>query len=434
MTQPNGLQLPAAYHKTSTYKTLLYTFISVTLTGVIFTFLMSNYLKKQTIEALASTQAEQQAEIIFKALWQGMMQGWSKEEMDHFIHSLELSPQEKQVLLVRSKIIEEQFGVTDASEQMLNSDPLLAEVMKTGQTRIFQQHNQLRYLYPIRATEACLSCHVNSYAGAIHGVIDLRFSDRPMQQPLAHTFNVYIATTLSILVLLCSALFFILRLRIVRPLRHLSRQIREAIKDDLSVNRIDSDQFQLREPFQLAQSFNQLAQELDDYHNQLKEHSYTDALTGLFNRRYFNEQMPNLILKSRSTEQPLTLMLIDLDRFKAINDTYGHEAGDLALIFFSSVLKHVVKPEDLVIRLGGDEFVLVLTNTDISGVIAIKRRMTELLNEKRANLSVVSLHLQASVGYATYPSDATSTDALLLQADNAMYHEKRARKAEKLPV
>lgn len=431
MTQPDGLQLPAAYHKTSTYKTLLYTFISVTLTGVLFTFLLSNYLKKQTIQELATTQAEQQAEIIFKALWQGMLQGWTKQDMDYFIHSLELSRQEKQVLLVRSKIIEDQFGATDASQELVNADPQLAEVMRTGQTQIIHQDNQLRYLYAIRATEACLSCHVNSYAGAIHGVIDLRFSDQPMQVPLSHTFNVYIATTLTIVVLLCSALFFILRLRIVRPMKDLSYQIRDAIKDDLSVNRINSDQFQLREPFQLAQSFNQLAQELEDYHDQLREHSYTDALTGLFNRRYFNEQMPNLIRKSRSTEQPLTLMLIDLDRFKAINDTYGHEAGDLALVFFASVLKHRVKPEDLVIRLGGDEFVVVLTNTDISGALAIKRRLTDALNEKRANLGVVNLHLEASVGYATYPTDATTTDELLLQADHAMYHEKRARKAAK---
>lgn len=431
MTQPDGLQLPAAYHKTSTYKTLLYTFISVTLTGVFLTFLMSNYLKKQTIQELAATQAEQQAEIIFKALWLGMMQGWNKEDMDSFIHSLELSPQKKQVLLIRSKIVDEQFGASDASQQLIDSDPVLAEVIKAGQTRIIQQNSQLRYLYPIRATEACLSCHTNSYSGAVHGVIDLRFSDQPMQQPLARTFNTYIVTTIISLLLLCSALFFILRLRIVRPMRQLSRQIRDAIKDDLSVNRIDSEQFQLREPFQLAQSFNQLAQELEDYHNQLKEHSYTDALTGLFNRRYFNDQMPNLIRKSRTTEQPLTLMLIDLDRFKAINDTYGHEAGDLALVFFATILKQGVKPEDLIIRLGGDEFVLVLTNTDISGVIAIKRRLAEALNEKRANLGVVNLHLQASVGYATYPADATTTDALLLQADKAMYHEKRARKAAK---
>lgn len=431
MTQPDGLQLPAAYHKTSTYKTLLYTFISVTLTGVLITFLLSNYLKKQTIQELASSQAEQQAEIIFKALWQGMMQGWSKQEMDSFIHSLELSPQEKQVLLIRSKIIEEQFGATDASQQMVSNDPVLAEVMRSGQTRIIQQQGQLRYLYPIKATEACLSCHVNSHLGAVHGVIDLRFSDRPMQAPLTHSFNVYIATTLTIVILLCSALFFILRLRIVRPLKNLSYQIRDAIKDDLSVNRINSDQFQLREPFQLAQSFNQLAQELEDYHIQLREHSYTDALTGLFNRRYFNEQMPNLIRKSRSTEQPLTLMLIDLDRFKAINDTYGHDAGDLALVFFASILKHSIKPEDLVIRLGGDEFVIVLTNTDISGTLAIKRHLTEALNENRANLGVVKLHLEASVGYATYPTDATTTDELLLQADHAMYHEKRARQAAK---
>ncbi len=428
MTPKNGLQLPPAYHKASTYKTLLYTFFSVTLAGIMCALLLSGYLKKQTIQQLASDQAEQQAEIIFKALWQGMMQGWDKEDMDHFIHSLQLSTQEKRVQLIRSRIIEEQFGISDSSRQTIKSDPVLAEVMQTGQTHIEEREGQLRYLYAIKATEACLACHSNSFPGAIHGVIDLRFSDQPMQVPLTQTFNTYITAMVMVVVLLCSTLFFLLRRRIVQPLRLLSREIRDAIKDDLSVSRIDANQFKLREPFQLAQSFNQLAQELDDYHDQLREHSYTDELTGLFNRRYFNEQMPNLLRKSRSTEQPLTLMLIDLDRFKAINDNYGHEAGDMALVYFSDVLKHGVKQDDLVIRLGGDEFVVVLTKTDISGALAIKRRLAEALNEKRANLGVVNLHLEASVGYATYPSDATSTDELLIQADHAMYHEKRNRK------
>lgn len=437
MTPQNSFKLPATHHRTSTYKTLLYTFIGFTLTGLACAFSMSHYLKQQTIAELATRQAEQQAEIIFKALWQGMMQGWTKQDMDHFIHSLELSPlQGQQVQLVRSNIIEEQFGVSDASRQLVQQDPLLASVMASGQTEMEQRDGQLRYLHAVVASEACLACHTNSRVGAVHGVIDLRFSDQPMQASLSQTFNVYIASTLLIIITLCLALFTLIRFRIVQPLRLLSRQILEAIKDDLSVNRIDVSHYHLREPFQLAQSFNQLAQELDDYHQQLKENSYLDALTGLYNRRYFSEQMPNLLKKSRAAEQPLTLMLIDLDRFKAINDTYGHDAGDLALIFFAQMLKSHVKTDDLVIRLGGDEFVIVLTHTNVNGALAIKRRLTEALNEKRANLGVVRLHLEASVGYATYPIDATNTDDLLQQADSAMYHDKRIRReqAQACPV
>jgi len=157
-----------------------------------------------------------------------------------------------------------------------------------------------------------------------------------------------------------------------------------------------------------------------------------DALTGLINRRSIGLILDKNHAASVRHNTPYILAMLDIDFFKAINDTYGHEAGDLALVFFATILKHGVKSEDLIIRLGGDEFVLVLTNTDISGVIAIKRRLAEALNEKRANLGVVNLHLEASVGYATYPADATTTDALLLQADKAMYHEKRARKAAKV--
>jgi len=419
-----------AIRKISTYKTLLYTFLCFTLVGLLCSFLLSSYLKKQTIQELATTQAEQQADIIFKALWQGMMQGWSKPDMDQFIHSLELGSQDntQNVLLVRSKIIEDQFGVSDASSQRLANDPVLARAMASGEIITEQEKGQLRYLYPLVATEACLACHINSHAGAIHGVIDIRFNDSLLDASLSQTFNSYITVTLLVILIFCTALFFLIRLQIVQPLRQLSLQIREAIQDDLSVNRINVNQYRLQEPFLLAQSFNQLAQELDDYHHQLKENSYIDALTGLCNRRYFSEKMPNFLKKSHSTEQPLTLMLIDLDRFKAINDTYGHEAGDLALIFFSDILNKHVKKGDLVIRLGGDEFVVVLAQTTVGGAQAIKRRLAEALNENRANLGVVKLHLEASVGYATYPNDANTTDGLLQKADEAMYHEKRARR------
>lgn len=419
--------LPAARHKLSTYRTLLYTFVGFTLIGIGISFFLTLHLKQQAIEQLAEIQAEKEADIVFKALWQGMLQGWDKDRMNHFIHSLELNSDQK-VQLVRSAIVDRQFGPSDASALVRHQDPHLQQAMQTGQTYIGHSEGELRYLYPIVASEVCLGCHTQSHAGAVHGVIDIRFSDQPMQLLLSDTFNIYIATVILTLITLCLILFTLIRLQIVQPLRLLSHQIREAVQDDLSVTRIDAEHYRLREPFQLALSFNQLAQELDDYHQQLKNNSYLDALTGLYNRRYLNEQLPNLLTRSRAAEQPLTVMLIDLDRFKAINDTYGHEAGDLALKYFAQRLQRRASNSDLVLRLGGDEFVIVLPNTDISGALSIKRRLTDDLNNKRADLGVVNLHLEASIGYATYPQDASDLDQLLHQADQGMYHDKLVRR------
>lgn len=413
----------------STYKTLLYTLVSITFLGSVCALLVSSYLKDKTIRELAVTQAQQQSDIIFKSLWQGMMQGWSKQDMDHYIHSLELSTHKKQVHLIRSPIIEAQYGTLDASQQILAEDPILARVMQQGISHIEQTDGQLRYLYPIKATESCLSCHTNSHYGAIHGVIDLRFSDQPMQTSLSRAFNTFIAMTLATVVLLCGATFVTLRLKIVRPMRQISHQIRDAIKDDRTVNRIDPLQFQLKEPYLLAENFNLLAQELEDYHDQLKEESCTDALTGLFNRRYFTGKIPELLNDAKCSDSSLTAILIDLDRFKPINDTYGHDAGDMALTFFASVLQRNATPDDLVIRLGGDEFLVVQPHGDISDARHFKKKLIQSLNEKRANLGVVSLHLSASVGYACFPEDASSADELILKADQAMYREKQIRKA-----
>lgn len=149
-----------------------------------------------------------------------------------------------------------------------------------------------------------------------------------------------------------------------------------------------------------------------------------DALTGLYNRVYFMERI-NQIINQRDITQ-FSLLFLDLDSFKEINDTLGHHAGDKFLIEISRRLQEFLKDDQLIARYGGDEFVILLKNyADKDKIINISREILEIINrpyDYEENL----LYVSASLGISIYPKDGKSSDELVQNADIAMYVSKNA--------
>jgi diguanylate cyclase (GGDEF)-like protein/PAS domain S-box-containing protein len=158
--------------------------------------------------------------------------------------------------------------------------------------------------------------------------------------------------------------------------------------------------------------------------NRLSHQAQHDVLTGLPNRRLFDDRMGQAIASARRRRTGLALFVIDLDRFKHVNDSFGHELGDLLLKEAASRISHAVRASDTVARMGGDEFMVILP--DVSGGHAAARVAQKLLDALRAPFKIGGheLLVAGSVGIALYPQDGT--DALTLQrhADLAMYGAK----------
>jgi diguanylate cyclase (GGDEF)-like protein/PAS domain S-box-containing protein len=152
-----------------------------------------------------------------------------------------------------------------------------------------------------------------------------------------------------------------------------------------------------------------------------------DELTGIFNRRRFQEEVERHLRDAKRFGDPPTLLLIDIDGFKRINDTYGHATGDRALQVVANALRHAVRETDLVGRLGGDEFVALLTRAEPRGVDRVVEAFRRSLRLEDAAFGLAH-HLEASVGVAISHGASESCDSLLSRADHAMYEEK-ARKA-----
>jgi diguanylate cyclase (GGDEF)-like protein len=164
--------------------------------------------------------------------------------------------------------------------------------------------------------------------------------------------------------------------------------------------------------------------ELVTSHRQLEEIAYYDALTNTPNRRMFVEEFRKRLAHATHSD-PFTLLLIDLDFFKGINDRFGHDAGDAVLVAIASRLKAEVRPADCVARLGGDEFAFLLfAPTDISVIEGI---CTRILTSVATPISYKHMKLQVgcSIGIARYPVDGSTQEGLYKSADMALYEAKQ---------
>lgn len=150
----------------------------------------------------------------------------------------------------------------------------------------------------------------------------------------------------------------------------------------------------------------------------------TDHLTGLLNRARFKEELDRAVALSRRHHTSGTVIFIDLDRFKEINDTHGHEAGDKILIGLSKILRDSVRSTDIVARLGGDEFGIIMHNIDVPSAAGKVQVMIDRLNAFFVDYNGTRLTTTMSVGMVQYPQEDKGSDHLVMSADLAMYRAK----------
>lgn len=153
--------------------------------------------------------------------------------------------------------------------------------------------------------------------------------------------------------------------------------------------------------------------------------SVTDDLTRLYNARYLNVALRRETRLAARNSRPLSLLFIDLDGFKSINDNHGHLAGSRALVEAGAVIRGSARETDIVARFGGDEFALILPDTGSPGALAVAERIRDRI-ARHSFLAAdgLSIHLTASVGVATLPDVAMAADELVQAADAAMYRVK----------
>lgn len=167
---------------------------------------------------------------------------------------------------------------------------------------------------------------------------------------------------------------------------------------------------------------------LNMLNDELLELSHRDPLTNLFNRRYFavqSEKIKSFLIRN---EQPLSLIALDIDKFKKINDTYGHSAGDDVIIGLARILENSVRSSDVVSRFGGEEFVVLLQNIDLQGAQKIALKIKDLIESTKIETSKnKKIDFTASFGVAQFDEiiDRNSVEHLIQRADKVLYEAKK---------
>jgi len=177
--------------------------------------------------------------------------------------------------------------------------------------------------------------------------------------------------------------------------------------------------------------------EIDGLQAQLREHAHRDPLTGLYNRRYLDATLEREMARCKREGQALSVILVDIDHFKKVNDTYGHQAGDAVLLHLSGMLAGMARAGDVACRYGGEEFLLLMPTMPLE--IALER--AESLRHGFGTLDVsfgdFRLQTTVSIGIAVYPGHGTTPDELIRAADRALYRAKhggRNRVETELPL
>lgn len=167
-----------------------------------------------------------------------------------------------------------------------------------------------------------------------------------------------------------------------------------------------------------------LQEQLNETNRQLHRASITDGLTNLYNHRHIHERLEFEFNRARRYENPLSLMMIDIDHFKTLNDTLGHQAGDRVLAEFSASLLAQSRSTDILGRYGGDEFMIVMADTDVRGATTHAEKLAKIAREKTMTIGGQPVRTSLSIGIAALDETVATRHALIERADAALYRAK----------
>jgi len=178
----------------------------------------------------------------------------------------------------------------------------------------------------------------------------------------------------------------------------------------------------------LASALNTTMELIQQQHGELQDQASHDGLTGLLNRRAYSDRLAEEVARALRYGQSLSVLMLDVDDFKIINDRYGHLTGDRALTDFAKkVLRPSMRVTDIVARYGGDEFVVIMPQTSPEGAIEACKRLAQRLDGFLETELGIAVGLTVSFGYASLPQETLTAEALVQIADRRMYEAKRQR-------
>lgn len=391
---------------------------------VVLIYITSTYIKQRAISDLARDDARQTSELVFQSLYTAMRKGWTKDEILEIVDRLNKVEPEMHIQVFRGEPVIRQYGDIDGEQALREADPLVMRALQSGEEVLtILDNDSVRFIYPVKVRQECLQCHA-AQPGEINGVIDVSYPIRNLKVSLDFIINMVVIYFSAIMLLLAISLHSTLRGLIVKPIRSITNVINTMIFQlDLS-QRIGSAS-RITEIRNLIVYFNKLLSTMQNYSSKLEQMSTYDPLTGLYNRRKFNEFVDHEVDRYYRHQNPFSVLMIDMDNFKHINDTFGHPIGDLVIKKFSKLITRELRRTDIIARLGGDEFGVLLPETEHAKALDVAEKLCARIAEQEIRMPVGRLKITASIGLITFPDTVNQRERIDGAIDIAMYKAKK---------
>lgn len=227
---------------------------------------------------------------------------------------------------------------------------------------------------------------------------------------------------ISVFLLYIVASIFLLRTLLIKPISLIASTLKAEAHNPSSLAKLNLNK--TRETKDLIDAFITMGNQVANRQQELEHHALHDTLTSLPNRMLLNQRLDYQTLIAARENSKFTLLFLDLNRFKEINDTLGHHVGDELLIQTGQRLLNLIRKVDTVARLGGDEFAIILPNTESHQAVVVALKIAQTLNNE-FSINNYSLQISSSIGIAEYPKDGGDVQTMIQHADIAMYTSKR---------
>ncbi|WP_157619430.1 bifunctional diguanylate cyclase/phosphodiesterase [Psychromonas aquimarina] len=343
------------------------------------------------------------------------------EKRSHLLKSIDTKSRLRNELANKLASASYQINLEEAN---IIAASMLSSILDTD-SRIFKHNNFLLEKDPLLNEPVFVS--VSMMPDTFWKIVTVMPYSKGVEK-IAAAYDRLKQATVSVVLLAIFIIWLLIRQIVTVPVRQLSRQI-QSQQDNKASELHLLDTSAKGELGALAQLFNQRTGQLLYTHNKIKKLAHFDVLTGLPNRRLLINRLDEKLEVCKRQTSYGALLFIDLDNFKVINDSLGHDMGDELLVRVAERFQKCVRGEDTVARLGGDEFVvLIMKNSDYSEQLnhestVVARKLVRAM-EKPFKLRTHQHHVTISIGISSFSRRSTSSDELLRQADTAMYRAK----------
>lgn len=306
-------------------------------------------------------------------------------------------------------------NINDTKQEHIQS------VFTSKEATFFEQNNNLNFAKPIIYQNECIKCHIGSKAGDIAAVIQIETPFLEINVSLKDVLISILFLFISSSIIIFYIWYVYLKKRLIIPLNDLVSQIKNInTHNDYKEINIDTNVSELKE---IGISFNNQLSLLKKSYKEIEELTNIDKLTNIYNRRKFDEDIMILINQGQRYNEKFTLVSIDLNKFKPINDIYGHNIGDLVLKEFSETIKNSIRETDFIYRIGGDEFILLLPKTEEMDAFILVNHLKEKISKICILVNENEIRVAASFGIQEYIHNI-SISGMLELADKKMYKDK----------